>query len=52
MVEKVKEKKRFTIGMSETVYEDLEKFCKEKGLSKSAMITLMIDEYKKGRKNA
>ena len=44
------EKKRFTITLSDSFYEYLEKLCKEKGLSKSAMITLILDEYMKGEK--
>ena len=44
------EKKRFTITMSDSFYEYLEELCKEKGLSKSAMLTLILDEYKKGEK--
>lgn len=44
------EKKRLTISLSPSVLTDLEKFAKEKGLSKSAMITLILEEYKKGQK--
>ncbi|CJF53370.1 MULTISPECIES: CopG family transcriptional regulator [Bacilli] len=44
------EKRRFTISLSDSFYEYLEKLCKEKGLSKSAMITLILEEYKKGEK--
>jgi len=44
------EKKRLTISLSPSVLEDLEKISKEKGLSKSAMITLILEEYKKGQK--
>lgn len=43
-------KKRFTITMSESVHAYLEELCKEKGLSKSAMITVVLEEYKKGQK--
>lgn len=46
----MKNKKRFTITMSESVYDYLEKVCKEKGLSKSAMLTVVLEEYKKGQK--
>lgn len=46
----MRNKKRFTITMSETIYEHLEKICKEKGLSKSAMLTVAFEEYKKGQK--
>ena len=44
------EKRRFTISLSDSFYEYLEKLCKENGLSKSAMITLILEEYKKGEK--
>ncbi|MCM3073734.1 MULTISPECIES: CopG family transcriptional regulator [Staphylococcus] len=44
------EKRRFTISLSDSFYEYLENLCKEKGLSKSAMITLILEEYKKGEK--
>ncbi len=43
----MKNKKRFTITMSESVYAYLEELCKEKGLSKSAMLTVTLEEYKK-----
>ena len=32
------------------VLDDLEKMAKEKGLSKSALITIALGEYKKGQK--
>lgn len=38
-------KKRITISLSDKVLENLEKLSKEKGLSKSAMITLALEEY-------
>lgn len=44
------EKKRLTISLSPSVLETLEKLAKEKGLSKSAMITVALEEYKKGQK--
>lgn len=47
----MKNKKRFTITMSEKMYKDLEQLCKEKGLSKSAMLTVTLEEYKKGQEN-
>lgn len=47
-----KNKNRFTISMSDSVYEYLEKIRNEKGLSKSAMLTFVLEEYKKGQKNA
>ena len=45
-------KKRLTITISPNIYEELEKLAKEKGLSKSAMLTIAFEEYKKGQKNA
>lgn len=45
-------KKRFTITMSDKVHADLEKMAKDKGLSKSALLTVAFGEYKKGQKNA
>ena len=38
-------KKRITISLSDKVLENLENLSKEKGLSKSAMITLALEEY-------
>ena len=47
-----KQKKRLTITLAPNVYESLEKLSKEKGLSKSAMLTVAFTEYvKKGQKN-
>lgn len=43
-------KKRLTITMADNVLKDLEKMAKEKGLSKSALITIALGEYKKGQK--
>lgn len=43
-------KKRLGITISRKTLEDLERLAKEKGLSKSAIITLAIEEYKKGQK--
>ena len=45
-------KKRLTITISHNIHDELEKLAKEKGLSKSAMITIAFEEYKKGQKNA
>ncbi|EAG8774275.1 TPA: ribbon-helix-helix protein, CopG family [Listeria monocytogenes] len=45
-----KKKKRLTITLAESVLDDLEKMAKEKGLSKSALITITLGEYKKGQK--
>ena len=36
--------------MAESVLDELEKMAKEKGLSKSALITIALGEYKKGQK--
>lgn len=43
-------KKRLTITLAESVLDKLEKVAKEKGLSKSAVITIALEEYKKGQK--
>ncbi|EKE4696067.1 ribbon-helix-helix protein, CopG family [Listeria monocytogenes] len=45
-----KKKKRLTITLAESVLDDLEKMAKEKGLSKAALITIALGEYKKGQK--
>ncbi|MCD5250652.1 ribbon-helix-helix protein, CopG family [Enterococcus faecalis] len=45
-------KKRLTITLSPAVLEYLENTAKEKGLSKSAVITVALEEYKKGQKKA
>ncbi|HHR3030819.1 TPA: CopG family transcriptional regulator [Listeria monocytogenes] len=47
---KMSKKKRLTITLSEQVLEYLDKVAKEKGLSKSALITIALEEYKKGQK--
>ncbi|ULG75316.1 CopG family transcriptional regulator [Macrococcus brunensis] len=52
METKKENKNRFTISMSDSVYEYLEEIRTEKGLTKSAMLTLVLEEYKKGQKNA
>jgi len=44
--------KRLTITLAPNVYENLEKKAEEKGLSKSAYITLALVEQMKGQKNA
>lgn len=44
------QKKRLTITLSEQVLEYLENVAKDKGLSKSALITIALAEYKKGQK--
>ena len=38
-------KKRITISLSDKILVNLEKMSKDKGLSKSAMITLALEEY-------
>lgn len=43
-------KKRLGITISPKVLEELETMAREKGLSKSAVITLALEEYKKGQK--
>ena len=42
-------KKRLTITLSESVLENLEKMAKEMGLSKSALISVALENYKKGQ---
>ena len=41
--------KRLTITLSESVLENLEKMAKEMGLSKSALISVALENYKKGQ---
>jgi len=43
-------KKRLTITLSDSVYDNLEVVAKEMGLSKSALITVALENYKKGQK--
>lgn len=43
-------KKRLTITLSDSVYDNLEIVAKEMGLSKSALITVALENYKKGQK--
>ena len=43
-------KKRLTISLAKNVFEDLEKMAKDKGLSKSALLTVAIENLKKGQK--
>lgn len=45
-------KKRLGITLSPKVLQDLESLAKEKGLSKSAVITLAVEKYKKEQKTA
>lgn len=42
-------KKRLTITLSDSVLENLEKMAKELGLSKSGMISVALENYKKGQ---
>ena len=42
-------KKRLTITLSDSVLQNLEKMAKEMGLSKSAMISVALENYKKGQ---
>lgn len=44
------EKKRLTISLSENIYSILEDLAKKKGLSKSAVISIAVEEFKKGQK--
>ncbi|GGB13386.1 ribbon-helix-helix protein, CopG family [Macrococcus hajekii] len=46
------EKKRIMISLTEEQNNELEKMAKERGFSKSAIIALALEEYKKGQKNA
>ncbi|MDH5045360.1 CopG family transcriptional regulator, partial [Enterococcus faecalis] len=39
-------------SLTEKQNDELEKLAKEKGFSKSAIIVLALEEYKKGQKNA
>lgn len=46
------DKKRIMISLTKKQNDELEKLAKEKGFSKSAIIVLALEEYKKGQKNA
>lgn len=41
-------KKRLTISLTDKVYKNLEDLGKDLGLSKSAVISIAIENYKKG----
>ncbi|WP_285013990.1 CopG family transcriptional regulator [Lactococcus garvieae] len=41
------DKKRITVSLTEKQNYDLEKFAKEKGFSKSAILALALEEYAK-----
>jgi predicted DNA binding CopG/RHH family protein len=45
-------KKRLTITLSSQVLEYLSETAKNKGLSKSALITVALEKYKEGQKQA
>lgn len=44
------EKKRLTISLSDNIFKYLEEIAKESGLSKSAMITVALENYRKAEK--
>lgn len=46
------QKKRVMISLTEEQNNELEKLAKEKGFSKSAIVVVALEEYKKGQKNA
>lgn len=50
MEKDMSEKKRLTISLPAYVLEDLEKMSKDKGVTKSILIMLALEEYKKGQK--
>ncbi len=43
------DKKRITVSLTEKQNCDLEKFAKEKGFSKSAILALALEEYAKNQ---
>ena len=45
----VKHEKRLTITLSDSVFKNLEDMAKELGLSKSGMISVALENYKKGQ---
>lgn len=45
-------KKRVMISLTEEQNRELEKLAKTKGFSKSAIVVVALEEYKKGQKNA
>jgi len=45
-------KKRVMISLTEEQNSELEKLAKTKGFSKSAIVVVALEEYKKGQKNA
>jgi len=46
----VTRKKRLTISLSDVVYKKLDDIAERKGLTKSAVLTIALDEYLKGQK--
>lgn len=50
MEKDISEKKRLTISLPAHALDDLEKLAKEKGMTKSVVIMLALEEYKKGQK--
>ena len=40
------DKKRLTISLSKSIFEKLERLSKEKGLTKSSLIAVLIDSVK------
>ena len=44
------DKKRITISLTNKQNEELEKLAKEIGFSKSAIVALALEKYKKGEK--
>ena len=47
----MKHEKRLTITLSDSVFKNLEDMAKELGLSKSGMISVALENYKKGQVN-
>ena len=52
VVDVVSNKKRIMISLTEEQNKELESIAKEKGFTKSAIVAIAIEEYKKGQKNA
>ncbi len=45
-------KKRIMISLTEEQNKELESMAKERGFTKSAIVAIALEEYKKGQKNA
>lgn len=43
------DKKRVTVSLSERVIEILDELVKDKGINRSAIITLALEEFQKGQ---